>query len=381
MKRSNLENKIFIIILVLFSSVVMFKLIKNSNEYNIVDNRLSYRFMRPSIDTILSGEYQESVEDAAADQMPKYNYFKLAYVKLSNYINIQTTYLFKLNKLNRYIKLGTINLYKDYLLYNKTPQEELEESAQDDILFINNIEKYTNANIYLYFIETDSNYDFTNNSKTDITNYLNNHLKIEKSNIDTFNITTFDNYKKYFYRTDHHWNYRGANQGYIEIANLIGLNNILKQEDKICFDEAESDGSKSKTIGSINMFQDRMCKYVYDFPEFEIYTSGEKIANYGSTDEELKESSKISYGDMYGWDEPEIIFINKESQNNKKLLIYSNSFSNAINELLASHYQETYVIDGRYYRNKTMIEYINENNIDDVLILANNILFTDDKNW
>lgn len=381
MKSGNLANKIFIIILILFSSVVMFKLIKNSNKQNVVDNRLSYRFVRPTINTILSGEYQESVEDAAADQMPKYNYFKLAYVKLSSYINIRTAYLFKLNELNRYIKLGTINLYKDYLLYNRTSQKELEESAHDDIIAINNIEKYTNANVYLYFIETDSNYDFTNNSKTDISNYLNTNLRLKKTNIGIFDIATFDNYTKYFYRTDHHWNYQGVDKGYREIANLMELSNVLIKEDKICFDDAKSDGSKDKTIGSINMFQDRMCKYIYDLPDFEIYASGKKILNYGSTNEALQKSKKISYGEMYGWDEPEIIFINKELQNNKKLLIYSNSFSNAINQLLASHYEETYVIDGRHYGNKTMIEYINENKIDDVLILVNNILFMDDKSW
>ena len=381
MKRSNLANKIFIIILVIISSIIILKLIKNSNEYNLVDNRTSYKFVNPTIKTILSGEFQTSVEDATADQMPKYNYFKLAYIKFSNYINFKTIYLLKLDELNRYIKVGNINLYKDYLLYEPSKKNELKESLQNDIKEINNIKEKTKANIYLYFVETDSNYDFANNEKIDIIPYLKENLNISDKNIETFNISSFDNYTKYFYKTDHHWNHLGANKGYIEIANLIKLKNIKQKEDILCFDTAESVGSKAKNIGSIKLFKDRMCKYIYDLPKFEIYISGEKKSDYGSSNEKLKKSEKISYGDLYGGDYDEIIFINEESNNQKKLLIYANSYSNAINKLLASHYKETYVIDGRHYKEKTMIEYINENNIDDVLILGNNMLFWDDINW
>ena len=59
----------------------------------------------------------------------------------------------------------------------------------------------------------------------------------------------------------------------------------------------------------------------------------------------------------------------------------SGTISDAINKLLAANYQNTYIIDGRYYKDKTMIEYINDNNIDDVLILSNAMLFWDDIEW
>jgi hypothetical protein len=91
--------------------------------------------------------------------------------------------------------------------------------------------------------------------------------------------------------------------------------------------------------------------------------------------------SSISYASIYGSDYKEIIFKNLDNKNGKKLLVYANSFSNAINKLLASSYFETYVIDGRYYENFDIIDYINENEIDDVLILANCMLFWDDIDW
>ena len=63
------------------------------------------------------------------------------------------------------------------------------------------------------------------------------------------------------------------------------------------------------------------------------------------------------------------------------MLIYSNSFSNGVNKLLASHYKTTYVIDGRHTNGFNMINYINDNNIDDVLIISSKILFNDDIEW
>ena len=60
---------------------------------------------------------------------------------------------------------------------------------------------------------------------------------------------------------------------------------------------------------------------------------------------------------------------------------FANSYSNAINKLLAASYKETYVIDGRYYKEKNMIDYINDKKIDDVLILGNNMLFSDEISW
>ena len=381
MNKKGFSNKIFAVVLLLLSCAILYKLAINSNTYNYADNRMSIKFNMPTIKSFINGSFQKEVESATADQMPKYDYFKLSYLKVVNYINIKTITLLGLNKSSKYINLGNIYLFNDYLLYGSNTNKNLQKNAQDDIKEINKINKNTNANIYLYFIETDSNYNFEDNKKTNLIEYLKNNLEIDKNNISFLNISTFENYKKYFYKTDHHWNHQGSYQGYKEIASLMKFNNILSPEDEVCFDKIESEGSKSKRIADIKIIQDTMCIYNFKLPEYDIYINKEKESNYGNTLNELKKMSKISYGTIYGWDYAEIKFINKQSNNNKKLLIYANSFSNSINKLLAASYKETYVIDGRHYKEKSMIEYINENKIDDVLILSNNMLFSDEINW
>ena len=203
---------------------------------------------------------------------------------------------------------------------------------------------------------------------------------IEKvNNISSLDIPSFDEYKNYFYKTDHHWNYKGSYKGYTDIANLMNLD-ILDIKDEVCFDIPFS-GSKTRDLAGINLITETSCMYTFDMPDFDIYISGEKVDNYGNPIDELKSSHEITYGNMYGFDYDEILFVNKNSNNNKKLLIFSNSFSNAINKLLASNYKETYVLDERHYENLNLIDYINSKKIDDVLILGNHMLFIDSVNW
>jgi glycosyltransferase involved in cell wall biosynthesis len=381
-KKKNIDSIIFIVVLFIMSLLILGKICCNSNIYNIFENRSSYKFEIPKFSDILNGEFQENLELVIADQMPKYDVLKSAYFNVYNFINIEAIYIFKLNEISKYIHLGNgINLYNDYLLYNNTTNEGFNNTAKDDVEKINSIYSNTNANLYVYFIETDSNYNFETSYKVDAYDYLTSNLIIDKNNIGVFSINDFSDYEGFFYKTDHHWNHKGANKGYLEISQLMHLDDTLMYKEEICYDNIKSTGSKTRSLGGNKIFSETACEYIYDFPKFEITVGDVKLDDYGNSVESLEKMSSISYASIYGSDYKEIIFKNPNNKNGKKLLVYANSFSNAINKLLASSYFETYVIDGRYYENFDIIDYINENEIDDVLILANCMLFWDDIDW
>lgn len=374
MNKHDLNNKIFIIILVVMSFIFLLCIFRNKQTINTVDNRSSYKFKLPTIKTLLNSEYQNSMDDTIADQMPKYEYFKLLYLKLNYSINISTINALKLYKKDRYIKFGNdVYLYKDYLVYRAIPLY-IDES---NITEINKLVDETNANIYLYYINSDENYDFETGYMMDDAGYLKKHLKVNY--MASFDVEDFNEYKEYFYRTDHHWNYKGSYKGFIDIANLMNLD-VPEPTNEICFN-SKFDGTKIKNLAGINIVNDTACMYQFSLPEFRIYINGEEVGNYGATIDELGNMESIRYIDMYGTDYAEIEFVNYMANNDKKLLIYSNSFSNAINKLLASNYRETYVIDGRYYDKESMVDYINDHNIDDVLILANHMFLWNNMNW
>lgn len=375
MNKNKLNNIIFITILLIISITFLFCMFRNKNNLNFIDNRSSYKFTIPTFRELINGEYQSNLDETIADQMPKYNYFKILYLKINNYTNIGTVKAFKLDKLNKYVKLSNTYLYNDYLLY--TTSNTI--GNKNNISEINRIIDNTSANIYVYYINTDANYNFEKNFKVDDYSIIKKYVNTD--NTSEFIINSFDEYKKYFYKTDHHWNYKGSYKAFNDIAKLMNLDVIPDNNNEVCL-KGYFDGSKLKSIANIDIVKDNVCVYDFDFPDFDIYISNELVDDYGTSVEKLKTQSELTYGSIYGFDYDEIIFINKDSNNNKKLLIYSNSYSNAVNKLLASNYKETYVIDGRHYNsNKSMVDYIEENNIDDVLILGNHWLFVDSLNW
>lgn len=375
MNKNKLNNIIFITILLIISITFLFCMFRNKNNLNFIDNRSSYKFTIPTFRELINGEYQSNLDETIADQMPKYNYFKILYLKINNYTNIGTVKVFKLDKLNKYVKLSNTYLYNDYLLY--TTSNTIGD--KNNISEINKIIDNTSANIYVYYINTDANYNFEKNFKVDDYSIIKKYVNTD--NTSEFTINSFDEYKKYFYKTDHHWNYKGSYKAFNDIAKLMDLDVIPDNNSEVCLN-GYFDGSKLKSIANIDIVKDDICIYDFKLPSFDIYISNELVDDYGTSVEKLKTQSELTYGSIYGFDYGEIRFINKDIDNNKKLLIYSNSYSNAVNKLLASNYKETYVIDGRHYKsNKSIVDYIEENNIDDVLILGNHWLFVDNLNW
>lgn len=378
--KQKISNIIFLSSLILLWIICIIPILKNSNNYNQVNNRTSYKITKPTSKEFLNNNYQQQLENAISDQMPKYNYLQLLYPVMSNYLNYKTIKVLNLNHQNNYINLGNINMYHDYLVYNPIIKDDL-KNYEDDLKKINYIKQKINADIYLYYINSDYNINFETNKTKDIDKYLKQKLKIGDNNIKTLTINSFEDYQKYFYKYDHHWNNRGTYQAYKEIATMMKLTDILPIKDEVCLQDRTILGSKSKSIALNKFLKEDICIYIYDYPSFTIKINNEEVEQYGANLEDLKNMTELSYATIYGSDYEEIIFENNSQNNSKKLLIYSNSYSNSINKLLASNYKYTYVIDGRYNSNFDMIKYVNEKKIDDILILANNMLFGDTIKW
>ena len=370
----------FLIVLIIFFGVNGLKILINSNVHNEAENRTSYKIEKPSFDKIISREYQDDLEIAIGDQMLKYNSFKKFYSRLSGFANLKTISLFNMNANKKYINLKNIQLIGNSLVYGFQDYDGFVSTAKDDVEQINKIIANTKANIYLYFVKTDTNFNFEKNEPINPEEYLKENLKLNNERIKTLNFNSYEEYKEYFYSIDHHWNHIGSYKGYLEMADMMNLDNKLEPEEEVCFNNAKSQGSKISKIGNYNFFKEVFCKYEFKLPEYEIYID-KKLSQYGTATEELKQMSDISYANIYGGDYGEILFINKNINSDRNLLIYSNSFSNAVNKLLASHYKTTYVIDGRHYKKVNLVDYIKENNIDDVLIIGNSMLFWDDIDW
>lgn len=333
-----------------------------------------------SISKILDKTFQDYVELAFSDQIPLATAMKKGYNFLHNVTtNIVADIGFKNDCSNRYIQLGESTVsygcdknlvyYPGYISYDK-------ESYDNRIASINKTLANTPVDTYIYYIEKDTDINFTTNEKSDIYDYLKKAINSDK--IYKYEINSFEEFKDKFYKTDHHWNYKGSYLAYTQLVKILTNDEPLKYKDKVCLNNNFS-GSKANFSGATHFYKEEFCAYEFKFPNYDIYINGEK-SDYGNQEYHINNPKKdVSYGSFYGYDDGEIIFDNHDNSK-ENILIVGESYDNAILKLLASHFNKTYSIDLRNYERENnkkfnYLEYLNDNNIDKVLLIGNKDYF------
>lgn len=370
MKKLNIEDYIFIMIIFLIIVGGFLKPIIMPKKINIVENRVAYLLPKFSIKEFYEGTIQTKYEEALSDQIPLSNKMKLT----QKSIEIITNILYSKIINNSYIYMNGLLLEDGYLLYKPRNLNKIYSSFENKANNYNYIIK-TNPSVdfYLYYIERDTDIDFSTNKKIGAYEYLTSKLD---DNIITnkFTINNIKEYKKYFYKTDHHWNYKGSYKAYLEISKMMGKTPIKYKEDS-CLNLKLS-GTKAAKIGGTEIFKEDFCFYKFNLPERNIYINNKLSNSYGDYEEYIhNKKTSISYGGFYGGDDGLIEF-NYNNPNEGNLLIIGESFDNAITELLASNFNKTYNVDLRAYYMDLKEEFhlqkfIEEHDINKVLLIGN----------
>ena len=308
-------DNIFIVFTFLVLFIGLLNTILNSDDINYYENRTAYKMPKVSINKILDKSFQDDVELAFSDQIPLATVMKKGYNFLHNVTtNIVADIGFKNDCSNRYIQLGesTVSFgcdknlvyYPGYISYAK-------DDFDKRIASINNTLANTTVDTYIYYIE----------------------------------------FKDKFYKTDHHWNYKGSYLAYTELVKILTNDEPLKYKDKVCLNDNFS-GSKANFSGATHFYKEKFCAYEFDFPNYDIYINGKK-SDYGNQKYHINNPKEdVSYGSFYGYDDGEIIFDNHDDSKDN-ILIVGESYDNALLKLLASHFNKTYSIDLRNYERES----------------------------
>lgn len=183
---------------------------------------------------------------------------------------------------------------------------------------------------------------------------------------------------EYYYKTDHHYNFEGAYATYYEIIKNIqqkGTYNIKppieKKDMNIITLSNPFGGSRNRQIYFMFPTEEKI-KIAY--PKNKI--PYEKFTN-GKADNRLyyvtqNEKDMINYGVYMGGDWAETVI---KTNNNKlpNLLVFGDSFTNAIEPLLYMNFNETRILDLRHYNKISLYEYIDEYNPDVVLMVRDDL--------
>lgn len=360
-------KKILIFIWLSIELIILVTIDFNSNKYLYIQNRVKTPFPKLNTNSFLAKEYQDKIENAFMDRVYYNEPIISKKKKIDNFI------FQKINKNNN------INLYnpilEHYYLYNNDdyilsiPTKNNNNYEHNDSV-INSYNNIKCRNKYLYYIDTSNSIDFNTNI-----NYLYNDVikKFNTFKVAHFEINNYEEYKKYFYKTDYHWNDIASYKGYKDIINLMksGDNDKIKVPRKRTKLSNEFYGNIALEHQYFKIKEDFYYNE-FDLGNYILYIDGKKISSRMINNEEYL------YYKMYGYIQKEIKFdFNQEDSDN--LLIFSNCFSLPIIDLIASHYNKTFVVDVRLNKDFNVNQYIKDNNIDNVLVITSGFYYNDEE--
>lgn len=373
----NVANRVFVIIILAALTVGFFKTVFLSKKINYYENRYANQISPFSFSSYTKSTYQTGVENALMDQVNFAENAKKAYNYANNKLLLKfMPYIFK-SCPNKYVSFMSLHVFGgDYLTYDTRYLPDMTNELDRKIANLNEaIAKYSNVKFYLYYIEKDTDINFETGKKVGAYEYIKDNIHLPDKQAAKFSINSFDQFKKYFYKTDHHWKYAGSYLAYTQIMAMLGETNCLKPIATVTFPYTFS-GSKAASIGAGNLFSEQFTAYRFNYPSMNIYINGKQATDYGNQNAYFAGTPQnISYGGFYGGDDGEIIF-DRHAPEKDNILAIGESYDNAVLKLIASHYNRTYSIDLRYYaaengKSFNFSKYIADHNITKVLLIGN----------
>ncbi len=368
--KKNKSDIFFIIIVLMILCLGIATIIRKPKEMSLIENRNLAKFENFKLKDFLDGSFQDNLEDALSDQFIGGETIKKTMKKLQNSINALNAPRSVCE--NEYVSLGgsyyTFNC-ENYILIDLPVYDNFDNwYIKKRVNEFNSLNK--KIDVYYYIINRGFNYNFKDNTITsNLKNFLKDNL-VNYKGLDDLKVESFEKYKKFFYKTDHHWNALGSYEGYRDIANMFGF--IPKKPKRfVTFEDTIFYGSEARNIAFYDI-KEKFSAFEFEYNKHNEYVNGSLLqyGKYPSYFAGIYSNSPLNqyYMDFYGPDVGEVKY-DYSNQNKDNLLILSSSFSNPINPLIASHFNKTYIVDLRHYENFIIDDYLKKNDINKVLFI------------
>ncbi|MDR7857530.1 DHHW family protein [Tissierella sp.] len=205
--------------------------------------------------------------------------------------------------------------------------------------------------------------------------------ELDKNEVNYINMNEIfrNDYKEdYYLKTDHHFSFKGSFKTYEEIIKKTKNDLELNIESEIPLDkfdlvtlENPIQGSRNRQLYYLKDIDEKLTiAYHKNEIEYEKYVNGglDNRLYYVSEDP----SVRPTYGVYMNGDFAEIsIDTNREELPN--LLIFGDSFTNALEPLLYYHFNETRILDLRHYTKMNLYEYIDLHKPDMVIMVRDEL--------
>ena len=376
----------FFLILFLLPMLLTFLIFfTGQRDVSVKENRVLTTFPAFSVQSFTEGGVQDGLENALIDQWPLAETLKGIVMDAKNELmqhQQSILYMLKPGLKTAYslIAEGYYHYQEDEHRIVEKPRDLSAEQAHLAELAANI--NAADADIYVYFIENSRVVDF-DHPDTDHSVYRQILEAIDPIGSDLFAVPDYAVYCENFYQTDHHWNIDGAYAGYQAIYRLLhGNEEGMIGPGEYIRTDAVFQGSYARQIHNL-CADETFCLRVFDLSSYSTQIDGRR-RSYGNV--KMYQSGRYSkdelanhYANCFGGDHGEIVY-DFGTEGKGKLLVVASSYSNPINALIAAGYDQTYVIDLRYYETSAgrpfdAAEYCWEHDIHTILLLGDVNLF------
>lgn len=301
----------------------------------------------------LKSEYINEVDKYLLDHFPFRDTFR----------SIKANYNYKVLKA---LDNNGIYLKGDYIFKNEYPTNI--DSINNFINIVNStkLKMSEKNNIYIMIIP-DKNYYLEDEDFLNIDyDYIYNEIdKLDITNIDIRNIMTLNDY----YKTDTHWRQEKIDKVVEKMSLVMDFNynketlkeNVYNHFYGVYYGEA---AISSRGEDLIYLTSDSINNAKVKYLENDKLTTVYNLDNLNSID---------SYGVYLDGASAFIEILNENSESDKELVIFRDSFSSSIAPLLISSYKKITLIDNRYIDSKNYLNYIDFTN-QDVLFMYSTLI-------
>lgn len=368
---------------IIFAMPMFTKLQKNENISSFENRRLAEV---PALNSkaLISGEYFRKWDTYISDHI----YSRNKWIKAYTYMNM---YILNKSKINSIVigKEGYLLPFYSYKTkYNAEIHKEKIEIMATQMEALQQHIKQNGGSFYFIGIPEQSSFHkdkypeyfynnelLVNNAESFMFSSLESH-GIPYINMN--NVYREKSYKEYYTKTDHHYSFEGAYTAYLELIKKMQQDGKLSEshlEDKweVVTLPNPFVGSRNKQIYNLYPTKDKIQLGIQqNQTPYEKYTNGKpdpKFYFYNT------DSSKgVSYGAYMGGDLAEtVIKTNKKELPN--VLIFGDSFTNALEPLLYIHFNETRILDLRHYKQMSLYDYIEKYKPDVVIMVRDDLSY------
>jgi hypothetical protein len=181
-----------------------------------------------------------------------------------------------------------------------------------------------------------------------------------------------------FSRTDHHWAPRGAFYAAEKLCQVAGVpfKDLSNYEENLIpnfvgtMPTFSGESAVSKAKENFYYYTPKDCEYTTTYIQFKVSKQQITGENAPAEGPFFKPNFGCAYNTFMGGD-TKITKVHTGVDNGRRIIIFKDSFGNAIPGYLFYSFEEVHVIDFRYF-NRNIVTYIKDNKITDV-VFANNL--------